>query len=132
MWLGPALFVTISVLLWKYLGAVFMPELLARSIYRMLPSLENMDLFILINAALVYFGLYVVVAIFWRRVKSYLKNPFLAGLTLWLVNLLIILPLLGRGILGYRMPQGWMSVSLPLLLSHWMFARGLQFQDRRL
>ena len=57
---------------------------------------------------------------------------FLAGLGMWLVNLLIILPLLGRGILGYRMPQGWMSVSLPLLLSHWMFARGLQFQDRGL
>ena len=132
MWLGPALFVTISVLLWKYLGAVFMPELLARSIYRILPSLESIDLFVFINAALVYFGLYIVVAIFWRRLKPYVKNPFLAGLGMWLVNLLIILPLLGRGILGYRMPQGWMSVSLPLLLSHWMFARGLQFQDRGL
>ena len=132
MWLGPALFVTISVLLWKYLGAVFMPELLARSIYRMLPSLESVDLFVFINTALVYFGLYIVVAVFWRRLKPYVKNPFLAGLTLWLLNLLIILPLLGRGILGYRMPQGWMSVSLPLLLSHWMFARGLQFQDRGL
>ena len=132
MWLGPALFVTISVLLWKYLGAVFMPELLARSIYRMLPSLESVDLFVFINTALVYFGLYIVVAVFWRRLKPYVKNPFLAGLGMWLVNLLIILPLLGRGILGYRMPQGWMSVSLPLLLSHWMFARGLQFQDRGL
>ena len=132
MWLGPALFVTISVLLWKYLGAVFMPELLARSIYRILPSLESVDLFIFINAGIVYFGLYIVVAIFWRRLKPYVKNPFLAGLALWLVNLLIILPLLGRGILGYRMPLGWMSVSLPLLLSHWMFARGLQFQDRGL
>ena len=132
MWLGPALFVTISVLLWKYLGAVFMPELLARSIYRILPSLESIDLFIFINAGIVYFGLYIVVAIFWRRLKPYVKNPFLAGLGMWLVNLLIILPLLGRGILGYQMPQGWMSVSLPLLLSHWMFARGLQFQDRGL
>src|SRR5436190_9423052 len=132
MWLGPALFVTISVLLWKYLGAVFMPELLARSIYRILPSLESVDLFIFINAGIVYFGLYIVVAIFWRRLKPYVKNPFLAGLMLWMVNLLIILPLLGRGFLGYQMPQGWMSVSLPLLLSHWMFARGLQFQDRGL
>ena len=132
MWLGPALFVTISVLLWKYLGAVFMPELLARSIYRILPSLESVDLFIFINAGIVYFGLYIVVAIFWRRLKPYVKNPFLAGLGMWLVNLLIILPLLGRGFLGYQMPQGWMSVSLPLLLSHWMFARGLQFQDRGL
>src|SRR6266567_3261812 len=128
MWLGPALFVTVSVILWKYLGAVFMPELVARSIYRALPALAGMDLFVLINAAIFYFGGYIAVAIFWQRVKAYLKNPFIAGLALWLVNLLIILPLLGRGILGYRLPQGWISVSLPLLLSHWMFARGLQFQ----
>ena len=132
MWLGPALFVTISVLLWKYLGAIFMPELLARAIYRFLPSLESVDRFVFINASLIYFGGYIVVALIWRRLKAYLKNPFLAGLGLWLVNLFILMPLLGRGILGYRMPQGWMSVALPLLLSHWMFARGLQFQDRRL
>jgi hypothetical protein len=132
MWLGPALFVTVSVILWKYLGAVFMPDLLARAIYRALPGLQGMDLFVLINAGVVYFGIYVIVAIFWKPLKSYLKNPFFAGLALWLVNLFIILPLLGRGIIGYRLPQGWLSVSLPLLLSHWMFARGLQFQERRL
>jgi hypothetical protein len=131
MWLGPALFVTVSVLLWKYLGAIFVPDLVARAIYRTLPGLESMDLFILINAAVLYFGVYVIVAIFWKPLKSYLKNPFVAALSLWLVNLFIILPLLGRGIIGYRLPQGWLSVSLPLLLSHWMFARGLQFQDRR-
>jgi hypothetical protein len=131
MWLGPALFVTVSVILWKYLGAVFMPQLVARSIYRVLPGLESMDLFVTINVEVLYFGSYILVAIFWRSLKSYLKNPFFAGLALWLVNLFVILPVLGRGILGYRLPQGWMSVSLPLLLSHWMFARGLQFQDRR-
>jgi hypothetical protein len=132
MWLGPALFVTVSVLVWKYLGAVFIPQLMARAIYRALPGLESMDLFVMINAEILYFGGYVIVAIFWRRVKPYLRNPFTAGLALWLVNLLIILPLLGRGIMGYRLPQGWIAVSLPLLLSHWMFARGLQFQERRL
>ena len=132
MWLGPALFVTVSVILWKYLGAVFVPDLVARAIYRALPGLQSMDLFVLINAGIVYFGIYVIVAIFWKPLKSYLKNPFVAGLALWLVNLFIILPLLGRGIIGYRLPQGWLSVSLPLLLSHWMFARGLQFQERRL
>ena len=109
-----------------------MPELLARSIYRALPAAASMDLFVMANAEILYFGCYLVIAIFWRPLKSYLKNPFIAGLVLWLVNLFIILPLLGRGILGYRLPQGWISVSLPLLLSHWMFARGLQFQDRRL
>src|ERR1051326_1487764 len=124
MWLGPAMFVAVSVILWKYLGAVFMPVLVARAIYRVLPGLETMDAFVSINAAVLYFGIYVIVGIFWRRLKGYLKNPFFAGLALWLANLLILLPLLGRGIIGYRMPQGWMSVSLPLLLSHWMFARG--------
>ena len=132
MWLGPALFVTVSIILWKYLGAVFVPDLLARAIYRAFPGLASMDLFILINAAVLYFGAYVLIAIFWRPLKAYIRNPFFAGLALWLVNLFVILPFLGRGILGYRLPQGWISVSLPLLLSHWMFARGLQFQDRRL
>ena len=131
MWLGPALFVTVSVILWKYLGAVFVPQLLARGIYRILPGLESMDLFVTINAEIVYFGGYVAVAIFWRRLKAYLRNPFFAGLVLWLVNLFVLLPMLGRGVLGYRLPQGWIAVSLPLLLSHWMFARGLQFQARR-
>ena len=60
------------------------------------------------------------------------QSLFLAGLALWFVNVFIVFPILGRGMLGYRMPQGWMSASLPLLVSHWMFARGLQFQDRRL
>ena len=131
MWLGPALFVTVSVLLWKYLGAIFMPELMARSVLRAIPALTSVDLFVLINAEIVYFGGYLLVAVFWRPLKPRLRNPFIAGMALWLVNVLIILPLLGRGVLGYRLPQGWMSVSLPLLLSHWMFARGLQFQDRR-
>jgi len=131
MWLGPALFVTVSVLLWKYLGAIFMPELMARSVLRAIPVLTSVDVFVLINAEIVYFGGYLLIAVFWRPLKPCLKNPFIAGMALWLVNVLIILPLLGRGVLGYRLPQGWMSVSLPLLLSHWMFARGLQFQDRR-
>src|SRR5881392_967887 len=38
MWLGPLLFVAVSIFLWKYVGAVFMPELLARSIFRVAPG----------------------------------------------------------------------------------------------
>src|SRR4029077_18956815 len=121
MWLGPALFVTVSVILWKYLGAVFVPDLLARAIYRAFPGLAGMDLFILINTTILYFGGYVVVAIFWRRWKAYLRNPFFAGLALWLVNLFVILPLLGRGILGYRLPQGWVSAPLPPFPPSWCF-----------
>ena len=131
MWLGPLLFVAVSIFLWKYVGAVFMPGLLVRSIFQFLPGLASVELYITLNAALLYFGGYFAVAIFWRSLKPYFRNPFTAGLLLWLFNALIILPILGRGILGYRLPQGWIAVSLPMLVSHWVFARGLQFQDKR-
>ena len=132
MWLGPALFIGVSVFLWKYVGAVLMPELLARSVFGILPVLLDVEMVVLINAAIIYFGVYFVFAMFWRKLKPYLRNPFLAGLALWLANVLLLFPLLGRGVLGYRLPQGWISASFPLLVSHWMFARGLQFQDKRL
>ena len=131
MWLGPILFITVSVFLWKYIGAVFVPELLARSVFSILPVLGDMELVILINAAILYFGAYFVFAIFWRRLKRFFRNPFVAGMALWVANVIIILPILGRGVLGYHMPQGWLTVSFPLLVAHWTFARGLQFQDRR-
>jgi len=130
MWFGPLLFVAVSIFLWKYIGAVFVPELLARSIFRVAPGLASVELCIKINAALFFFGGYFAVAIFWSSLKPYLRNPFAVGFMLWLVNILVVLPSLGRGILGYRLPQGWIAVSFPLLVSHWMFARGLQFQDR--
>jgi len=131
MWMGPVLFTTLSLLLWRYIGAVFVPEVLARSVFSILPALAELETVILINAAILYFGLYFVFAIFWGKLKPYLGNVFFASISLWLVNILVLFPLVGRGILGYKFPQGWMSASLPLLLSHWMFARGLQFQDRR-
>ena len=131
MWLGPVLFIAVNVFLWRYIGAVFVPELLARSVFAVLPVLIDIEMVILINTALIYFGAYFAFAIFWGRLKPYFRNPFLAGLALWFVNVFIVFPILGRGMLGYRMPQGWMSASFPLLVSHWMFARGLQFQERR-
>jgi hypothetical protein len=132
MWLGPVLFLGMSVFLWKYIGAVFMPELLARAVFAMLPVLRDVETVVLVNAGIIYFGAYFVFAIFWRSLKPYLLNPFLAGLVLWLVNVLVVFPLMGRGVLGYQLPQGWIFASFPLVVSHWMFARGLQFQDRRL
>ena len=131
MWLGPVLFVGVGIFLWKYVGAVFVPELLARFVFRMLPPLESVDLFVTINAAFLYFGGYFAIAIFWKPLKVYLRNPFILGLVLWLANVLIVFPMLGRGVLGYRLPQGWIAASFPMLVSHWMFARGLQFQERR-
>jgi hypothetical protein len=131
MWLGPVLFIAVSVFLWRYIGAVFVPDLLARSVFRIAPALDEMGLVVLINAAILYFGAYFVFAVFWGKFRPYLRNPFLAGLALWLANVMLLLPILGRGVLGYRMPQGWMAVSFPLFVAHWIFARGLQFQQRR-
>jgi hypothetical protein len=131
MWMGPALFIAVNVFLWKYIGAVFVPELLARAVFAILPVLADMELVIVVNAAIVYFGAYFAFAVFWRRFKPYLRNAFLAGFVLWLVNVFLLFPLLGKGVLGYRMPQGWIAVSFPLFVAHWIFARGLQFQDRR-
>jgi hypothetical protein len=131
MWLGPLLFAGMSVFLWKYVGAVFVPEVLARAVFAVLPVLADVEMVILINSAILYFGAYFIFAMCWRILKPYLRNAFLAGLVLWLVNVLVVYPLLGRGILGYRFPQGWLAASFPLLVSHWMFARGIQFQERR-
>src|SRR5205823_9698906 len=86
MWLGPVLFVAVSIFLWKYVGAVFIPELLARSVFQVVPGLASVELYVTINAALLYFGGYFVVAIFWRSLKPHPRNPFTAGLVLWLVN----------------------------------------------
>ena len=131
MWLGPVLFMGVSVFLWRYVGAVFVPEALARSVFAILPALADLETVIVANAAILYFGAYFVFAIFWSRLKLYFRNPFFAGIGLWAINILVVFPLMGRGILGYKFPQGWMAACLPLLFSHWMFARGLQFQERR-
>ena len=131
MWIGPLLYAGVSIFLWKYVGAVFVPALMARSVFAFMPALSDLESIVLINSSLIYFAVYFVFAMFWPRLKPHFRNPFLAGLALWLVNILVLFPILGRGLLGYRLPQGWISASLPLLLSHWMFARGLQFQQRR-
>src|SRR5262249_44713726 len=67
MWLGPALFIGVSVFLWRYIGAVFVPELMARALFRFIPALRDMELVILINAAIAYFAGYFLFAFFWRR-----------------------------------------------------------------
>ena len=131
MWLGPALFIAVSVFLWRFIGAVFVPELMARAVFALMPVLRDMAWVILINAAILYFGLYFAFAVSWKKLKPYFLSPFYAAIALWLFNIVVIFPLLGRGVLGYRMPQGWLAASLPLLVSHWMFARGLQYQDKR-
>jgi len=131
MWLAPVLFTAVSWFLWQYIGAVFVPEVMARSVLSILPVLREMELVILLNAAIIYFGAYFAFAVLWGKLKTYFGSPFLGAMALWLVNVLLIFPLLGEGVLGYRMPQGWLAVSFPLFVMHWVFARGLQFQERR-
>ena len=62
MWLGPALFIAVNILLWRYVGAVFVPEVLARSVFRLLPALAELQTVILINMAILYFGAYFAFA----------------------------------------------------------------------
>jgi hypothetical protein len=130
MWMGPLLYVATSIFLWKYLGSVFIPSLLTRTIVSVFPPLEDLQMLVAINTNVFYFGVYFLFALYWPRLKSYFWNPFLAGIALWLANVLVLFPLIGRGLLGYKLPQGWMAVSFPLLLSHWIFARGLSHQTR--
>src|SRR3989442_12964375 len=104
MWLGPLLFVAVSIFLWKYVGAVFMPELLARSIFQFAPGLASVELYITINAALFYFGGYFAVAIFWRSLKPHFRNPFTAGLVLWLRQSVVNPAVFGPGGLRFLIP----------------------------
>ena len=64
MWLGPALFIAVNILLWRYVGAVFVPEVLARSVLRVAGAAEGEV--ILINMAILYFGAYFAFAVFWK------------------------------------------------------------------
>jgi hypothetical protein len=131
MWLAPVLFIAVSLFLWKYIGAVFVPEVMARFVFAIIPVLTDMELVILLNASIIYFGAYFAFAVLWGKLKPYFRSPFIGAVVLWLVNVLLVFPLLGEGVLGYRMPQGWVAVSFPLFVMHWVFARALQFQYRR-
>ena len=129
MWMAPLLYLALSLFLWKYAGAVFVPQLFTRSILAAAPVLNDLETIILANTVFLYFGAYAAFTVFWPRLRQYFNNSaFLAGLSLWLINVLILFPLAGRGLLGYRLPQGWAAACFPLVLSHWIFARGLRYQ----
>src|SRR3954468_16832034 len=115
MWMGPALFIAVSILLWRYVGAVFVPDVLSRWALGLLPALAELKTVIPIYMAILYFGAYFAFAVLWAKIKPHVGNAFFAAIGLWLVNILFIFPLVGRGMLGYKFPQGWMSASLPLL-----------------
>ena len=92
MWMGPLLYIGVSIFLWRYLGAVFVPALMARSVFAIMPALLDLELMVLINSSLIYFAVYFVFAMYWPRLKPHFKNPFVAGLALWLVNILVLFP----------------------------------------
>lgn len=131
MWMGPALFVAVSVFLWQYARTVFVPEVVARRLLVYFPYLGDFEMVIVVNIALAYFAVYFVFGMYWPKLRTYLKYPFLGAMTLFAINVFVIYPLVGRGLLGYRLPQGWLGASLPLFATHWIFARGLQFQQKQ-
>ena len=63
-----------------------------------------------------------------RKIKDGKCTPFFGAGVLWLVNVLLLFPLAGKGVFGHRLPQGALSATLFLFAAHWIFARMLQMQ----
>jgi hypothetical protein len=136
MMLPACVFLLVNVVLWKFVGAVFMPELLASRFFEFVPSPEEtvgmlLEHLIFINFVLLYFGAYFLFAFCWKRLRRTFRNPFYGVLVLLCVNLFVLFPLAGRGVFGYQLPQGPLSASSFILASHWILARVMQTQERR-
>ena len=137
----PIIFLVVSIVLWQWANAVFMPELLADRFLEIIPvSIVDAGLRILgplakqlvfFNFVLLYFGAYFLFAFYWDRLRRTFRNPFYAAFVLWCVNLFVIFPLAGRGVFGYKLPQGALSVNVFTLATHWVFARMMQRQKPR-
>jgi hypothetical protein len=131
---GPLVFLVVSVVLWRYGGAVLMPKQLSDRLFDLLPALGGsfIEYVVFYNFVLIYFGAYFAFAFYWARLKRFriLRHPFVAAFVLWCVNVFVIFPIAGRGIFGYKMPQGPFSASLFLFASHWVFGRMLERQER--
>ena len=137
----PLVYLAVSLVLWQLAGAVFMPELLAHRFFEIMPSnfiergvqllgplAKQLAFF---NVVFFYFGAYFVFSFSWDRLKRFLGSVWLGALVLWILNVLVLFPLAGKGAFGSGLPQGGFSASLFLFASHWMFARMLQFQAPR-
>jgi DMSO/TMAO reductase YedYZ molybdopterin-dependent catalytic subunit len=134
----PIVFVVTSIVLWQLANAIFMPELLANRLFEILPAsfiergvqllgpLAKQLAFA--NVAILYFGLYFAFSLLWDRLRAAFGGVWLAAMTLWAANVLVLFPLSGQGLFGYRLSQGAFSASLFLFASHWIFARMLQLQ----
>ena len=134
----PLVYLVVSIMLWFLANAIFMPKLLANRLFEILPvSFIERGVQLLgplakqlafVNVAIVYFGAYFAFAFLWDRLKRTFGNAWIASLSLWGVNVLILFPLAGKGLFGSAMPQGVFSSCVFLFAAHWMFARLLQIQ----
>src|SRR5580765_3806253 len=138
MWVAPLIYFVVSALLWKIGGGLFMPELFANRMFEIFPvpfiefavqlmgPLAKELAFYGITIA--YFGTYFLFAQFWDRIRPYLGSAFYAAFAFWGVHVLIVIPAAGQGVFASKSPQGALTPSLMLFVSHWMFARSLQFR----
>ena len=137
----PLVYLVVSIAFWQLANAVFMPELLANRLFELLPvsfiergvqlmgPLAKQLAFA--NIALLYFGAYFVFALYWDRLRQTFGSAFYAAFALWCGNVLILFPIAGQGVFGYKLPQGPFSASLFLFAAHWILARMLQMQTPR-
>src|SRR5215831_4799532 len=133
MWIAPVIYFVVSVILWQFAGAVYVPELLSNRLFEILPVgfIEwGVQLLgpiakklALANMTLLYFGLYWLFSQNWGRLRKHFESPFYAAFALWAANELIIFPLAGAGMFGERLPQGPVSASVFLFAAHWIFGR---------
>ena len=56
--MGPLLYVATSIFLWRYLGGVFIPALLTRTVISLVPPLADLQMLVTINTNAFYFGAY--------------------------------------------------------------------------
>ena len=118
-----------------------MPELLANRMFEIfpVPFIETAVQLLgplakqlaFYSIAIVYFAAYFLFAHRWDRIRPYLGNAFYAGFALWGLHVLIVIPAAGQGVFAYKSPQGAVTPSILLFVSHWIFARSLQFREYR-
>jgi hypothetical protein len=127
MWAPAFWFGAVSIGLWQYANAAFMPELLAFRLIRVLPVESSAAVqAVLIIVSVVYFAVYLAVSLGWGRLKPFFGNSFYVSLLLLAINVLILFPVAGKGVFGYAEPPGAFQACLFLLVSHWVFAQTLQ------
>src|SRR5580693_216731 len=110
----PLVYLVVSLVLWQLANAVFMPELLANRLFEILnaASIERgvqlmgplAKQLAFANVILLYFIPYAIFAFSWGRLRRFFGSAFFGAGALWGVNVLVLFPLAGQGVFGYRLP----------------------------